>query len=110
MSEAESSDEARAAMAWDFTTTHWSVVLAAGGNQDTRSAAALDALCRAYWYPLYFYVRRLGQTAPEAQDSIQEFFLRVLQKNSLTAADPTRGRFRSFLLTSLKHFLINEWE
>jgi RNA polymerase sigma factor (sigma-70 family) len=94
----------------EFLTTHWSVVLAAGGSDSPQSAAALESLCRAYWSPLYFYVRRHGHDRDDAKDLTQEFFLRLLDKNHFAMADPNRGRFRSFLLTSLKHFLVNEWE
>ena len=74
------------------------------------STAALQTLCERYWYPLYAYVRRRGVASHEAQDLTQEFFARLLEKNSLAAASPERGRFRAFLLTSLKNFLTNEWE
>ncbi len=91
-----------------FATTRWSQVLAAG-RADTRGAReALSRLCESYWYPLYAYVRRWGYDADQAQDLTQEFFARLLEKHYLRAADPTRGRFRSFLLASLKHFLANE--
>ena len=104
-------DSARLARAdCGFNTTHWSVVLAAGEPDSTKSHAALEQLCRTYWVPLYAYARRCGHSAEEAQDLTQEFFLRLLDKQSLRRADSTRGRFRSFLLTSLKNFLINEWE
>lgn len=91
-----------------FATTRWSQVLAAG-HADTRgSREALSRLCESYWYPLYVYVRRWGYDADQAQDLTQEFFARLLEKHYLQAADPSRGRFRSFLLASLKHFLANE--
>ncbi len=93
-----------------FNTTHWSVVLAAGQADSAPARAALEELCRTYWFPLYAYVRRRGHDAVEAQDLTQEFFLRLLDKQYLRLADSARGRFRSFLLTSLKNFLINEWE
>jgi len=92
-----------------FVTTHWSVVLAAGQVDTARSLSALEELCRTYWFPLYAYVRRGGHQPEEAQDLTQEFFLRLIERQSLRLADSTRGKFRSFLLTSLKHFLINEW-
>ncbi len=92
-----------------FPTTHWSTVLSAGGGADPNAQAALERLCRAYWYPLYAYVRRQGRSVEEAQDLTQEFFARLLQKEYLGHPDPTRGRFRTFLLTALKRFLINEW-
>lgn len=93
----------------DFATTQWSLVLRANRASDSR-AAALQTLCERYWYPLYAYVRRRGVGSHEAQDLTQEFFARLLEKNSLAAASPERGRFRAFLLTSLKNFLTNEWE
>jgi RNA polymerase sigma factor (sigma-70 family) len=93
-----------------FTTTHWSVVLAAGNNDSAGSAQALERLCRAYWKPLYAYVRRQGHNEHEAQDLTQDFFARLLAKGYLSLADPARGRFRTFLLTSLQNFLRNEWK
>jgi RNA polymerase sigma factor (sigma-70 family) len=93
----------------DFATTHWSVVLRAGEGDSDRSAEALEALCRAYWYPIYAYVRRQGHSAEDAQDLTQEFFSRLLEKRQLQSADPERGRFRSFLLTVLKRMLVSEW-
>ena len=93
-----------------FVTTHWSVVLAAGRSDSTRARAALEQLCRNYWHPLYAYVRGTGYSREEAEDLTQEFFARLLAHNSVARADPARGRFRSFLLASLKHFLANEWE
>jgi RNA polymerase sigma-70 factor (ECF subfamily) len=92
-----------------FATTHWSVVLAAGGDSSLAAHSALEQLCSTYWYPLYAYVRRQGHTVEDAQDLTQEFFARLLERKSVGQADRTRGRFRTFLLTSLKHFLINEW-
>ncbi|HZL89378.1 MAG TPA: sigma-70 family RNA polymerase sigma factor [Pirellulaceae bacterium] len=92
-----------------FATTRWSIVLAAGKDSSTESRAALVSLCEAYWYPLYAYTRRRGYDADAAQDLTQEFFTRLLDKEYVKAADPQRGRFRSFLLASLNHFLANEW-
>jgi RNA polymerase sigma factor (sigma-70 family) len=92
-----------------FATTHWSAVLSAGRRDSTGTADALSQLCQTYWYPLYVYVRRCGHTATDAQDLTQEFFARLLGSRCLARADPHRGRFRSFLLSSLKHFLANEW-
>jgi RNA polymerase sigma factor (sigma-70 family) len=92
-----------------FCTTHWSEVLAAGDPSSPRSADALERLCRAYWYPLYAYVRRSGHGTEDAQDLVQEFFARFLGRSYLRRADRNRGRFRTFLLTSLKHFLVNDW-
>jgi RNA polymerase sigma-70 factor (ECF subfamily) len=91
-----------------FATTRWSQVLAAGQVHTGDSREALARLCESYWYPLYAYVRRWGHDADQAQDLTQEFFARLLEKHYLRAADPARGRFRSFLLASLKHFLSNE--
>src|SRR5512135_2905108 len=93
-----------------FLTTHWSVVLAAKDKSSPESAAALEVLCRAYWYPLYAYVRRQGHSPADAQDLTQDFFARFLEKQYFKLADPARGRFRTFLLTALKHFLANEWK
>ena len=92
-----------------FATTHWSLVAAAGRSSSPESAKALAALCETYWYPLYAYVRRGGHSAHEAQDLTQEFFARLLARRNLRAADRQRGKFRTFLLTSLKNFLANEW-
>jgi RNA polymerase sigma-70 factor (ECF subfamily) len=92
-----------------FATTHWSVVLKAGEVPGDESARALDALCQGYWYPLYAYIRRLGHSPHDAQDLTQSFFAYLLEKRLLTKADPESGRFRSFLLGSLKNFMANEW-
>ncbi len=91
-----------------FATTHWSVVLAAGQPDSARYQQALEVLCRTYWFPLYAYLRRQGYNAQKAEDHIQAFFASLLEKRGLRLADPKRGRFRSFLLTALKHFLANE--
>src|SRR5947209_1766481 len=93
-----------------FQTTQWGLVMPTADQRSKTAQAALEQLCRIYWYPIYAFVRRQGQTVENAQDLTQEFFLRVLQDNYFQVADPQRGRLRSFLLTSLKHFLINEWE
>ena len=93
-----------------FATTHWSVVLTAQRSDSTRAHAALSSLCRAYWYPLYAFVRRQGHSPHDSQDLTQEFFARLLAKNSLAVVARERGRFRTFLLTALKHFLTNEWD
>jgi RNA polymerase sigma-70 factor (ECF subfamily) len=92
-----------------FVTTHWSVVLAAAHGDTTRAADALAHLCTIYWYPLYAYARRRGYSPPDAQDLTQEFFARLLQGNWVAQADQHRGRFRSFLLSAMKHFMVNEW-
>ena len=91
----------------EFATTHWSVVLAAGENSE-RSTQALEALCRVYWYPTYAFVRRQGNGPEEAQDLTQGFFARMLERNDFAAIRREKGRFRSYLLTSLKHFISNE--
>lgn len=91
----------------EFTTTHWSVVVAAGGHDSPQAAEALETLCRTYWYPLYAYVRRRGYSPEDAEDLTQEFFARLLTRDSFARADPERGRFRSFLLVSLRHFLVD---
>lgn len=94
----------------DFATTRWSVVLRAGGDGDPDSAEALETLCQGYWFPLYAYVRRRGYRPQDAEDLTQAFFARFIEKQWVAAADQERGRFRSFLLVSLKHFLANEWD
>jgi RNA polymerase sigma-70 factor (ECF subfamily) len=93
-----------------FATTHWSLVLAAGDKDAAQSAAALERLCQTYWYPVYAYVRRKGFSAEDAQDLTQEFFRRLLERNWLPQADRQRGRFRSFLLGAVNHFLAHQWE
>jgi len=92
-----------------FATTHWSIVLAAGRGDSLQASEALAQLCRAYWYPLYAYVRRKGYQTCDAQDLTQEFFARLLARNYLSVADRNKGKFRSFLLGSLEHFLAREW-
>ena len=93
-----------------FVTTHWSLVVTAARSDTTRARAALEKLCRAYWLPIYTFIRRQGRNPHDAQDLTQAFFARLLEKNYLADADRGRGRFRSFLLASLKHFLANEWD
>jgi DNA-directed RNA polymerase specialized sigma24 family protein len=88
-----------------FSATHWSVVLAAGQRDSPHAAAALEKLCHAYWYPLYAYVRRCGYNPEDAQDGTQSFFAKLLEGDLLPRAVPERGRFRSFLLTTLQNFL-----
>lgn len=92
-----------------FTTTHWSVVLAARDDTSPAADDALARLCHGYWYPLYAYVRRKGYAVEDAQDLTQEFFARLLAKNYLGTVDRQKGKFRSFLLASLEHFLAKEW-
>jgi RNA polymerase sigma factor (sigma-70 family) len=91
-----------------FPTTRWTLVIAAGGQQQKEARSALVSLCENYWYPLYAYLRRRGYPADEAQDLTQEFFIRVLEGRYLDRADREKGRFRSFLLTSLKFFVADE--
>ena len=92
----------------NFVHTRWSVVLAA--QHPAQARLALEELCRTYWYPLYAYVRRRGQSAEDAQDLTQAFFAKLLEKNWLATVTPEKGRFRAFLLTTLKRFLANEWD
>jgi RNA polymerase sigma-70 factor (ECF subfamily) len=101
----EAASEAAAGGAADFRTTHWSLVLRAGAESAPDSHAALESLCRAYWYPIYVYVRRLGHGPAEAEDLTQEFFARLLRLKSFGDVAPHKGKFRTFLLASLKHFL-----
>ena len=91
-----------------FTTTHWSVI-AAAQEPSPEATEALAALCRAYWYPLYAYVRRKGYSVADAQDLTQEFFARLLAQDWLRVVAPEKGRFRAFLLVTMKRFLANEW-
>jgi RNA polymerase sigma factor (sigma-70 family) len=91
-----------------FTTTHWSVVLAAGRPGTTDYELALETLCQTYWFPLYAYLRRHGYDSDMAEEHTQAFFAGLLAKHGLCLADPKRGKFRSFLLVALKHFLANE--
>ena len=92
-----------------FATTHWTVVLAAGRGDTTHAHDALAHLCRSYWYPLYAHARRRGYSPHDAQDLTQEFFVRLLRGNWIARADRRRGRFRTFLLAAMQHFLANEW-
>lgn len=93
-----------------FATTHWSMVLAAGGSSSPAAHAALERLCGGYWFPLYGYVRAKGFSPHDAEDLTQEFFTRFLASDALRTVSEQRGRFRAFLLASLNHFLANEWE
>ena len=81
-----------------FATTHWTVVLAAGQRHTPSADAALEELCRTYWFPLYAYVRRRGHAKADAEDLTQAFFARLLEKNFLANLDSERGKFRAFLL------------
>ena len=91
-----------------FTSTHWSVVLLAGKGKSPQAADALEKLCGAYWYPLYAYVRRQGHSPHDAQDLTQEFFTRLLARNYLETVGPEKGKFRSFLLAAMNHFLADQ--
>jgi RNA polymerase sigma factor (sigma-70 family) len=91
-----------------FATTHWSVVLAAGSPESSGYQQALETLCQTYWFPLYAYLRRHGYDTHQAEEHTQAFFARILEKQHLRLADPQRGKFRSFLLAALKHFLADE--
>ena len=94
-----------------FTTTQWSVVVAAKPDEKSQTQArkALEQLCRAYWYPLYAFVRNRGYSSIDAEDLTQSFFVRLIETSGFASADPERGRFRSYLLGAMKHFLANQW-
>ena len=92
-----------------FATTHWSVVLKAGSDSPA-AQDALAVLCRTYWQPLYAYARRRGHSPADAQDLTQEFFVSFMRRNAFGAASPGKGKFRSFLLASMSHFLADEWD
>jgi RNA polymerase sigma factor (sigma-70 family) len=91
-----------------FTSTHWSVVLAAGQGDSTAAQRALEKLCHTYWYPLYAYVRRQGHSPEDAQDLTQGFFANVLERNALGQVDRQKGKFRAFLIAALKHHLSDQ--
>jgi RNA polymerase sigma factor (sigma-70 family) len=93
-----------------FVTTHWSVVLAAGSSDTTRSQDALGRLCHTYWHSLYALARRRGYSQADAQDLTQDFFAQFLERGSVATADPGKGRFRSFLLASMNNFLSDSWD
>ncbi len=93
-----------------FATTRWTMVLAAGKSGTPQSAEALEGLCQAYWFPLYAYVRRRGRTKEDAEDLVQAFFADLLARRDFAKTDGERGKFRAFLLASLKNFLANEWD
>ena len=92
----------------EFATTHWSLVLVAGLDGSSRAAEAMQQLCRAYWYPLYAFIRQRGSTPHDAQDLTQEFFAQLLKRRDMATVRREKGKFRSFLLASLQHFLTNE--
>jgi DNA-directed RNA polymerase specialized sigma24 family protein len=108
MSYPESSAELASRDRGAFVTTRWTVVLKAGEGGDVGGDEAMAQLCRMYWYPLYGYVRRSGFSQHDAEDLTQEFFARLLAKNYIGDVDREKGKFRSFLLACLKHFLSNE--
>lgn len=93
-----------------FVTTHWSVVLSAAHSETTQAHDALAKLCQTYWHPLYTYVRRRGYSPEDAEDLTQGFFAALLQRGAVSTVSPDKGRFRSFLLASLNHFLSDEWD
>lgn len=86
------------------------MVAAAGDSASPRAAAALEALCETYWFPVYAYIRRRGHSAHDAQDLTQDFFWRIIEDNSLARVDRKKGKFRSYLLGALNHFLADEWD
>jgi RNA polymerase sigma factor (sigma-70 family) len=93
-----------------FATTHWSVIAAARQGEQAEARAALEKLCSTYWYPLYGFIRRRGHDFHRAQDLTQEFLIWFLESEHLLLAEPDRGKFRSFLLARLKHFLSDDWK
>lgn len=93
-----------------FLTTRWSIVLGARDRASASGTLALESLCRAYWYPLYVFVRRQGHGAHDAQDLTQAFFARLLEKDYLQSVEREKGRFRTFLIVAMKRFLLNEWD
>ena len=100
--------QAEPAQAELFSTTHWSVVLAAGQDVRPGRQAAVERLCCTYWYPLYAYIRRAGYDIEDAEDLTQGFFARLLEKDYLAQVDRQKGRFRSFLLACLRHFVADQ--
>jgi RNA polymerase sigma-70 factor (ECF subfamily) len=104
-----SGTESGSADAW-FKTTHWSSVLHAADSNDPTAEASLARLCQTYWYPLYYYIRRLGHSPEDARDFTQEFLARLVHKDYLKGVKRGKAKFRSFLLMALKRFLANEWD
>src|ERR1051325_4567588 len=96
--------------AGQFPSTLWSMVLLAGQGSSVRAEAALAELCRAYWYPLYVFLRREGRSPHDAQDLTQAFFIHLLDRDRLCRVHPDKGRFRSFLLAALKNFVSDQWD
>ncbi len=105
----DSNSEAQAPGA-AFVTTHWSVVLTSADHESPQARAALEQLCRTYWYPIYCYIRRRGYSHEDAQDLTQGFLVRWLESKSFARADASKGRLRSFLLAGLNHFLSDQWD
>ena len=93
-----------------FTATHWTQVRDSQAGVSAQAEEALARLCQSYWYPLYCFVRRQGQSPPDAEDLVQGFFAKVLEKNYFKNANPEKGRLRSFLLLALKGYMANEWD
>lgn len=93
----------------NFDTTIWSVILKAGAASDD-AQPAFERLCRQYWYPLYVFVRRRGYGKEDAEDSTQTFFQKLLSSSSLESVHPEKGKFRTFLIAAMKHYLANEWK
>jgi RNA polymerase sigma factor (sigma-70 family) len=91
-----------------FATTRWTMVVAAGRPRTPEAGRALEELCRIYWYPLYAYLRRQGQSKEDAEDLTQGFFSRLLERHDLAGVSSEKGKFRAFLLMALKHFVSNE--
>src|SRR5262245_41623442 len=110
MKQSEARQETTPAHAAAFTATSWTAVVTAGQPDSRQAQEALGKLCRTYWAPLHAYVRRLGYSEDDAKDLTQQFFFVLLSKNYLGVANRAKGKFRSFLLTALKHFLANEWD
>jgi DNA-directed RNA polymerase specialized sigma24 family protein len=108
MAQATRTETATGSQGTWFTTTHWSLILNAQDTSSPLAAAALEKLCRAYWYPLYIFVRRQGEDEESAKDLTQGFFARLLEKHYLAQVQREKGKFRSFLLAALKHFLADE--
>jgi len=93
-----------------FTTTHWSMVRSAAAADSSEAQSSLATLCQGYWYPLYAFARRQGQSPEDAQDQVQGFFARLIEKSYLDRADPEKGRFRTFLLVAFKRYMANAWD
>jgi RNA polymerase sigma factor (sigma-70 family) len=110
MASPSNNDDLSAANPHQFAETRWSLVMTAGEKTSAQSMVALETLCRTYWYPLYAYVRRKGNGAHDAQDLVQGFFARLLKNKSFAAADRRRGKFRTYLLGAMNHFLADEWD